>query len=84
MWHQLSQKQAKAFMQRIQPILRFLWLCRGRLDERGFDPQSPFYAAVAKAHDAVHGLHVERHYLSIKRGVGTATDEAPHDSKNEQ
>ena len=68
MWAKLTQKQAEAFIQRIRPMLRFLHLCRKRLDARGFDSKSTLYAAVAKAYDAVHGLHVELHYLSVRRG----------------
>jgi hypothetical protein len=82
MWAKLPQKQAEVFMERIRPMLRFLYSCRKRLDARGFDPKSTLYAAVAKAFDAVHGLFVELHYLSLERGVGKPDRETEQDTKN--
>ena len=81
MWARLTQEQAEAFKRRVQPMLRFLHRCRRRLDSRGFDPKSPLYAAVAKAYDAVHGLHVELHYLSVRRGVGKRQEESEEEGK---
>jgi hypothetical protein len=66
----LTKQQAAVLHQRVQPILRFLRRCRLRLDERGFDPRSPFYIAVDKAYCAVHSLSVELHYASVGKGVG--------------
>jgi hypothetical protein len=40
-------------------MLRFLSAFRKQLDTRGFDPASEFYATVAKAHVAIHSLHIE-------------------------
>jgi hypothetical protein len=82
MWARLTQEQAEAFKSRVQPMLRFLHRCRRRLDTRVFDPKSPLYAAVAKAYDAVHGLHVELHYLSVRRGVGKPQAEAEEEGKS--
>jgi hypothetical protein len=81
MWAKLTQEQAESFKQRIRPMLRFLHRCRSRLDTRGFDPKSPLYAAVAKAYDALHALHVELHYLSVRRGVGKPQVESKEEGK---
>jgi hypothetical protein len=50
-------------------MLRFLLLCKRRLDERGFDPRSKFYQSVCTAYDAMHTLHLELHYESCGRVV---------------
>jgi hypothetical protein len=71
-------------MQRIRPMLRFLYLCRKRLDARGFDPKSTLYAAGAKAFDSLQGLFVELHYLSVERGVGKPNGEAQEDDKKDR
>ncbi len=71
----LTMSQAGAFCQRVRPMLRFLFLCRKRLDARGFDPKSKLYAAVANAYDAMHGLHIELHYESIAHGVARPPNE---------
>jgi hypothetical protein len=42
------------------------------VDERlvlGFDPRDPFYRIVVEAHNSVHKLSVESHYMSCKSGV---------------
>ena len=67
---QLTTRQAEAFRQRVQPMLRFLLLCRKRLEAREFDQDGKLYQAVAKAHDAMLGLHMELHYEACGRGVG--------------
>jgi hypothetical protein len=84
MWAKLTQKQAEAFMFRIRPTLRFMHLCRKRLDARGFDPKSTLYAAVAKAFDSLHGLFVGLHYLSVERGVGKPDGEAQEGDKKDR
>jgi hypothetical protein len=67
---QLTPVQAAAFRDRIRSMLRFLSLCRQRLDTAGYDPNGPLYAAVARAYEAIHALHMELHYQSIPHGVG--------------
>jgi hypothetical protein len=81
MWAKLTQKQAEEFMHRIRPMLRFLHMCRKRLDTRGFDPKSTLYAAVARALDSMQGLFVELHYLSVERGVDKSNGEAQEEEK---
>ena len=66
----LTPKQAEALGQRIGPMLRFLSLCRKRLDSGHYDTHSKFYALVVKAHEAIHSLRVHLHYRSIEHGVG--------------
>jgi hypothetical protein len=67
---ELTTAQAAAFQQRVQPMLRFLLLCRKRLDARGFDPNGKLYRAVSTAYDAMYHLHMELHYESCGRGMG--------------
>jgi hypothetical protein len=40
-------------------MLRFLLLCKRRLDERGFDPLSKLYGSVSNAYDPTYSLHIE-------------------------
>jgi hypothetical protein len=74
-YRQLTPAQANALRERFQPTLRFLLLCKRRLDERGFDPRGKFYQSVCNAHDAMHTLHLELHYESCGRGVGRPPSE---------
>jgi hypothetical protein len=66
----LTPKQAAAFRDKIQPMLRFLLFCRRRLDARGFDPNSRLYRLVDAAHTSVQCLFMELHYISCGSGVG--------------
>jgi hypothetical protein len=58
----LTTCQAAAFRERVRPMLGFLYRCRKRLDERGFDRKSRVYECVVRAYDALHSLHMELHY----------------------
>jgi hypothetical protein len=73
----LTKAQAAAFCQRVRPMLRFLYLCRKRLDTRGFDPHGKLFTIVDKAYNAVHSLHVELHYQSIDHGVAAPRIDEP-------
>lgn len=53
---QLTTSQAKDFVQRIRPVLRFLCRCRQRFDAAGYGPSSSFYTAVSQAYDTVYAL----------------------------
>jgi hypothetical protein len=70
----LTPAQTAKFRDRVRPTLRFLFLCRRRLEERGFDSTSQLYQAVDKAYDAIHSLYVRLHYDSCGRGVGRQPD----------
>jgi hypothetical protein len=72
---EIRKSQADAFCQRIRPMLRFLYLCRKRLDTAGYDPECKLYAAVDKAYDAIHSLHIELHYQSVGHGVARPASE---------
>jgi hypothetical protein len=67
---ELTTRQAAEFSRRIGPVLRFLYLCRRRLDAAGYDPTCDFYRDVSQAYRAIHALSVELHYQSIRQGVG--------------
>ena len=40
------------------------------MEETGFRPGDHLYRNVQAAYDAIHGLHVEAHYLSCRGCVG--------------
>jgi hypothetical protein len=61
-------------------MLRFLSLCRKRLDSGGYDTHSKFYALVVQAHDAIHSLRIHLHYRSIEHGVA----KPPYKRKTEE
>jgi hypothetical protein len=71
----LTRKHAEPFRDKIQPMLRFLLLCKRRMDARGFDPKSRLYTIVDSAHSALQSLFVELHYLSCGHGVGERPDQ---------
>jgi hypothetical protein len=69
MKNDLTPEQAGALGERIVPILRFLSLCRKRLDSGGYDTHSQLYALIVQAHEAIHSLRIHLHYRSIEHGV---------------
>ena len=56
-------------------MLRFLLLCKRRLDARGFDPKSTLYQTLSNVYNALHHLHMDLHYRSCGHGVGRSPDE---------
>jgi hypothetical protein len=71
----LTKEQATKLLERVRPMLGFLYRCRRRLDERGVDHRSKLYRLIDGAYCAVHSLSVELHYQSVSRGVGKPADE---------
>ena len=58
-------------------MLGFLYLCKRRLEAKGFEKHTKLYRLVDKAYDAMHGLHLELHYISCGRGVGRPSEDRP-------
>ena len=66
----VASKQAGAFRDLVQPILRFLYRCKRRLEAKGPDQNSKLFRLVDQAYDATHSLHLKLHYIACERGVG--------------
>ena len=80
----LTASQAAAFNEHIRPMLRFLFRCRKRLDDRGFDPKCTLYQTVNKAYDSIQHLFIELHYESCGHGTGRPpTDDSPPSESSE-
>jgi hypothetical protein len=60
----LTNAQARALKNKIHPMLGYLGRLKRRMVRRGFLNDDPLLAAVVKAEDAMHAMHVETHYLS--------------------
>jgi hypothetical protein len=59
----LTPAQARALKNKLQPMLGYLNRLKHRMRRRGFPHGDPLLAAVCRAEDAIHALHVEIHYL---------------------
>jgi hypothetical protein len=59
------------------PMLRFLLLCRRRLDVLGFDNSHPIYRAIDKAYCAVQDLYLVAHREAVGQSVPAAIEEPP-------
>ena len=68
----LTAEQAKQTRQQLLPSLRYLAALRNRVQQCGFPADDPLRQRVEQAHDAVHRLTIELHYLSCNGGVGRA------------
>ena len=66
----LTDEQARALKNKLQPMLGYLNRLKQRLRRRGFRPDDRLLTAVCRAEDAVHALHVEVHYLACGDRVG--------------
>jgi hypothetical protein len=55
----LSRRQAQATRDRIRPMMDFLYRCRCRMDELGFDSSGPIYVAIHRAYEALQDLNAE-------------------------
>ena len=58
----------------ITPMQRTLRRLRLRLEQRGYLLDDPYYAAVARAEEAVYALSIATHYASCESGVGNPTE----------
>jgi hypothetical protein len=73
----LTTRQAAALRDRVMPMLRFLLLCRRRLDVLGFDSSHPIYRAIDTAHCAVQDLYIVSHREAVGQNVPAAMEEQP-------
>jgi hypothetical protein len=51
-------------------MLGYLGRLKRRMVRRGFPNDDPLLAAVVKAEDAMHALHIETHYLACGDKAG--------------
>ncbi len=65
----LTQDQARAIYQRLQPMVGFLLKLQERMEQRGFERDDKFFRLAKRAYDATHELFLEAHHLSSS-GVG--------------
>lgn len=54
----------------LRPKLQYLGRLKARMEDLGFVPSDPLFILVKNAHDSLHALCVELHYMSCKGGVG--------------
>ena len=66
----LTSEQARALKNKLHPMLGYLGRLKRRMVRRGFLNDDRLLAAVVRAEDAMHALHVEVHYLGCDSGVG--------------
>jgi hypothetical protein len=66
----LTKDQARAHKNKLQPMLGYLGRLKRRMVRRGFPNDDPLLAAVVKAEDAMHALHIETHYLACGDKAG--------------
>ena len=71
----LTPEQARALKNRLQPMLGYLNRLKHRMRRRGFLADDPLLAAVCRAENAMHELHVQVHYLTCGDRVGRRRDE---------
>jgi hypothetical protein len=60
----LTPTQARALKNKLQPMLGYLNRLKHRMRKRGFLNDDPLLAAVCRAEEAMHELHVQIHYLA--------------------
>jgi hypothetical protein len=66
----LTTAQAKQLRDVVAARLRFFGRLVDRMNAAGFIPEDALMKAAVEARDAVHRLHVERHYAGWEGGVG--------------
>jgi hypothetical protein len=66
----LTCKQAEQIKNVIGPTGGYLYRLRERIDKQGFPKDDPLRLRVEAAHNAMHSLWVELHYMSCASGCG--------------
>jgi hypothetical protein len=59
------------------PMLRYLLLCRRRLDALGFDHNHPIYRAIDTAYVAIQDLYIVAHREAVANDAGRAMEQQP-------
>jgi|tagenome__1003787_1003787.scaffolds.fasta_scaffold17817887_2 hypothetical protein len=83
----LTREQAGAVKNKLRPMLGYLGRLKRRMVQRGFLSGDPLLAAVVRAEDGVHALHIQLHYLSCGDVVGRSSREntdQPEGRRNER
>jgi hypothetical protein len=70
----LTRQQARAFRDRLAPMLRFLYRCRTRIEVLGFDREGALYRVVADAYDVMNRLDTELYRDASAHGNGRNRD----------
>jgi hypothetical protein len=71
----LAPDQAKRLSKALFPLLNYLLRLKTRMEAVGLLPDDKLFGLVRKAHEDVHALSVEVHYLSCAGGVGKPAKE---------
>jgi len=79
----LTQEQARALKNKLQPMLRYIGRLKERMRRRGFVADDRLLAAVCRAEDAIHALSVEVHYLACGERVGRTLNRDESKSKRQ-
>ena len=66
----VTHDQARRVHEALDGPLLYLQRLEQRLTDRAFDPAERFYQLVVEAHNAIHRLSIETHFMSCKTGVG--------------
>lgn len=66
----LTREQSEAIKAQLTPMLRYLGRMKDRMKRRRFPPTDPLWRDVCGPYDAIHGLRMSVHYLSVGHGVG--------------
>ena len=79
----LTDEQARALKNKLQPMLGYLNRLKQRMRRRGFRPDDRLLTAVCRAEDALYSLHVEVHYLACGDKVARLASKARDRTKQE-
>ncbi len=66
----IKHAHARRIADEIGRSLGYLSRLSARMDAVGFPPDDKLRMLVARAHEAMHALRVEAHYLGCQNGVG--------------
>jgi hypothetical protein len=66
----LTREQIEKIQRVIAPTSRYLLSIRERMSETGFPDTDKIRQSIERAHDALHGLWIDLHYLKCKDQTG--------------
>jgi hypothetical protein len=66
----LTREEAEEIKATLTPMLSYLGRLQRRMTRRGFLPIDLLLCDVCRAHDGLHALRMNLHYLSVGHGVG--------------